>query len=158
MLYLTLKELVNITQEGASFLILNLIAVCYYKVIPVLEHRFLNGFDLYFWHLPQSVDHKASQCLSLEVNLKQTFPAVHGLFSPHCSPTCLTPRTMPTLPEEEGQPAEAQHTSSPPVQVSNLKNIFYYTVLHRSEAETCCFSYFQKFISWYLITAMNQWF
>ncbi|XP_019375127.1 PREDICTED: protein MRVI1 isoform X1 [Gavialis gangeticus] len=69
----------------------------------------------------RSVDHKASQCLSLEVNLKQTFPAVHGLFSPHCSPTCLTPRTMPTLPEEEGQPAEAQHTSSPPVQDATVE-------------------------------------
>ncbi|KAM9148662.1 inositol 1,4,5-triphosphate receptor associated 1 isoform 2-T2 [Pangshura tecta] len=63
----------------------------------------------------KSVDHKASQCLSLEVNLKQTFPAVHGLFSPHCSPSCLSPATMPTVPEDEGQPQEAQRTSSPPI-------------------------------------------
>ncbi|XP_073203682.1 inositol 1,4,5-triphosphate receptor associated 1 isoform X3 [Lepidochelys kempii] len=69
----------------------------------------------------RSVDHKASQCLSLEVNLKQTFPAVHGLFSPHCSPSCLSPPTMPTLPEDEGQTPEAQLTSSSPVKDATIE-------------------------------------
>ncbi|XP_061466392.1 inositol 1,4,5-triphosphate receptor associated 1 isoform X2 [Rhineura floridana] len=58
-------------------------------------------------------DHKAPQCLSSEVNLKQTFPSVHGLFSPHCNPTCPSPPIMPTLPEEEGQPTETQHSILP---------------------------------------------
>nr|XP_028587133.1 protein MRVI1 isoform X1 [Podarcis muralis]XP_028587142.1 protein MRVI1 isoform X1 [Podarcis muralis] len=58
-------------------------------------------------------DHKAPQCLSSEVNSKQTFPSVHSLFSQHCNPACLSPLIMPTLPEEEGQPTETQNPILP---------------------------------------------
>lgn len=123
-LYLTLKALVSKTQD--SIFNLNLNTVCYCKVISVLEHRVLNAFDLYFWHLTQPADHEASQSLCLQANLKQILPAVHGPLSQPCSSTCFTLPTMPTLPEDKGQAKEAQHNSSPPAKVSSLtyKGVF----------------------------------
>lgn len=117
-LYLTLKALVNKTQD--SIFNLNFNTVCCCKVISVFEHRVLNGFDLYFWHLTQPADHEASQRLCLQANLKQILPAVHGPLSPHCSSTCFSLLTMPTSPEDKGQAKEAQHNSSPPAKVSFL--------------------------------------
>ncbi|KAJ6665142.1 hypothetical protein lerEdw1_005373 [Lerista edwardsae] len=67
----------------------------------------------------RSLDQKSPQCLSSEVNLKQTSPAVHGLFSPHCNSTCPPPPIMPTLPEDVGRPAETQCSNlSTPVKES----------------------------------------
>ncbi|XP_009678511.2 inositol 1,4,5-triphosphate receptor associated 1 isoform X3 [Struthio camelus] len=65
------------------------------------------------------VDHKASQHLSLQANLKQT--AVHGHVSPRCSTTCFTLSTMPTLPEDKAQPKEAQHTGSTPAKDTTVE-------------------------------------
>lgn len=123
----------KLIKHKIAFLILNLNTVCYCKV---LEHRVLNGFDLYFWHLTQPADHKASQRLCLQANLKQIFSAVHGPVSPHCSSTCFTLSTMPTLPEDKGQSKEAQHNSSPPAKVSTLTKVFSDTCW-KPEAETC---------------------
>ncbi|XP_044282070.1 inositol 1,4,5-triphosphate receptor associated 1 isoform X2 [Varanus komodoensis] len=57
----------------------------------------------------RSWDLNTPQCLSSEVNLKQTFPSAHGLFSPHCDPLCPSPPIMPIFPEDAGQPTETQH-------------------------------------------------
>ncbi|XP_061855792.1 inositol 1,4,5-triphosphate receptor associated 1 isoform X4 [Colius striatus] len=66
-------------------------------------------------------DHKAFQRLCLQANLKQIFSAVHGPVSPHCSSTCFTLSTMPTLPEDKGQSREAQHNSSPPAKDTTIE-------------------------------------
>uniref|UniRef100_A0A6J0THD0 Inositol 1,4,5-triphosphate receptor associated 1 n=1 Tax=Pogona vitticeps TaxID=103695 RepID=A0A6J0THD0_9SAUR len=65
--------------------------------------------------IQKSWDHKTPQGLSSEVNLKQTFSSVHGLFSLCGNPTCPSPPIMPTHPEDVQQPTEAQHSilSSP---------------------------------------------
>ncbi|XP_064369069.1 inositol 1,4,5-triphosphate receptor associated 1 isoform X3 [Dromaius novaehollandiae] len=47
--------------------------------------------------------------------------AVHGCVSPHCSTTWFTLSTMPTLPEDEAQPKEAQHTSSTPAKDTTVE-------------------------------------
>lgn len=74
----------------------------------------------------RSLDQKSPQCLSSEVNLKQTFSGVHGCFSPHWNSACPSLPIMPTLPEDVGQPSETQHSnSSTPVKESP------------AEAETC---------------------
>ncbi|KAM6464729.1 inositol 1,4,5-triphosphate receptor associated 1 isoform 3-T3 [Liasis olivaceus] len=71
-------------------------------------------------HLPRylgvtqwSWDHNTPQYLSSEINLKQTFPSVLGLFNLHCIPTCPSPPIMPTLPEDVRQPTETQHANLP---------------------------------------------
>ncbi|XP_042317430.1 inositol 1,4,5-triphosphate receptor associated 1 isoform X2 [Sceloporus undulatus] len=79
-----------------------------------------------YLHLPRysavtqrSWDHKAPQRLSSEVNLKQTFPSVHGLISPHCNLAGPLPPIMPTLPEDAEQSAERQHSILP----SSVKSV-----------------------------------
>ncbi|XP_015743760.1 protein MRVI1 isoform X3 [Python bivittatus] len=87
-----------------------------FKVNTQISHE--NGVNCI--HLPRylgvtqwSWDHNTPQYLSSEINLKQTFPSVLGLFNLHCIPTCPSPPIMPTLPEDVRQPTETQHANLP---------------------------------------------